>query len=247
MWPQVVQSLDLDFIFIDTEHIPIGREKLAWMCQVYQAMSIAPLVRIPNPDPFEASMALDGGAAGIIIPYIETAEQVKIMAGAVKYNPLKGSKLSGFLETGIGLKKELLDYLGNRNSDKLLIINIESVSGMEALPEILKIEELDAVLIGPHDLSCSLGIPEQYDHPGYWEAVDRIIRTTRKAGKGAGVHNAYNASIEEEITWIESGANLVMCGADLISFRKDIGSRIQSIRKAVGDGHSPANGESINI
>ena len=93
-WVPVVASLGLDFVFIDTEHIPLDREKLAWMCQAYHAVGLPPIVRITSPDPYEACVALDGGAVGIVAPYVETPEQVRELVGAVKKRPLKGRTVS---------------------------------------------------------------------------------------------------------------------------------------------------------
>ena len=89
-WPEAVRGSGLDFVFLDTEHIPIGRETLSWMCSTYAAMGLPPIVRIPSPSPVDACMVLDGGACGIIAPYVETAEQVRQLVGAVKLRPLKG-------------------------------------------------------------------------------------------------------------------------------------------------------------
>ena len=89
IWPKVVKSLGVDFVFIDTEHIPIDRNELSWMCIAYQNMDIAPIVRIQSPDPYLASMALEGGASGVIAPYIESVDQVLDLVGAVKKNPSK--------------------------------------------------------------------------------------------------------------------------------------------------------------
>jgi 4-hydroxy-2-oxoheptanedioate aldolase len=71
------KSTGLDFVFIDTEHIPIDRVTLSWMCQAYRLADLAPMVRIPEPDAYQACMALDGGASGIVAPYVETAEQAR--------------------------------------------------------------------------------------------------------------------------------------------------------------------------
>jgi 4-hydroxy-2-oxoheptanedioate aldolase len=92
-WAEVVRLSNLDFVFIDTEHIPLGRETVANMCARYAGMGIAPMVRIPSPDPNAACMALDGGASAIVAPYIESPEDVRALVGAVKYRPLKGKKL----------------------------------------------------------------------------------------------------------------------------------------------------------
>ena len=78
-WPEVVATCNLDFVFIDTEHVALDRAQLSWMCQTYSALGIPPLVRIPSPDPHAATMVLDGGAAGVIAPYVESAEQVNAL------------------------------------------------------------------------------------------------------------------------------------------------------------------------
>ena len=92
-WLDVIEKLGLDFVFIDTEHIAIDRIELSWMCNAYRALGIAPIVRIPSPDPYYASMVMDGGANDIIAPYVETVEQVKALSGAVKLRPIKGMRL----------------------------------------------------------------------------------------------------------------------------------------------------------
>src|SRR6516162_494606 len=162
LWPALAKQIGIDFVFIDTEHIPLDRQTLSWICQTYQALGLPPVVRIPSNDPFEACKVLDAGASGVIGPYVETVEQVRGLVGAVKLRPLKGRRLQEALQNRNKLEPELRDYLEKRNGDKILIANIESVPAIENLHDICSVPGLDAVLIGPHDLSCSLGIPEQY-------------------------------------------------------------------------------------
>ncbi|MEM7561113.1 MAG: aldolase/citrate lyase family protein, partial [Planctomycetota bacterium] len=182
-----VATCDLDFVFIDTEHIAIDRAQLSWMCQTYAALNVPQLVRIPSPDPDNAPMVLDGGAAGVIAPYVESVEQVQTLRGAVKLRPIKGKKQQAIL-AGETAGTELEHYLRERASKSLLIVNIESTPAIEALDEILQVPDLDGVLIGPHDLSCSLGVPEQYEHPDFLAACETIFRKARAAGVGAGIH-----------------------------------------------------------
>ena len=78
-WPKIIGDCGLDFIFIDTEHIAISRETLSWMCRTYNAMGLPTLVRITDPDPDRATVALDDGAAAIVAPYIEKVDQVKAL------------------------------------------------------------------------------------------------------------------------------------------------------------------------
>ncbi|HYH56596.1 MAG TPA: aldolase/citrate lyase family protein, partial [Anseongella sp.] len=84
LWPAAVSSAGLDFVFLDTEHVPLGRTELAGLCQVYRMAGITPIVRIPSPDPFLACQAIDAGAKGVIAPYLESVEQVTQLTGAVK-------------------------------------------------------------------------------------------------------------------------------------------------------------------
>ena len=78
-WLDAVSGMGLDFVFIDTEHIALNRETVSWMCRTYRAMGLPPLVRIPNQDPDTASMVLDDGASGVVIPYVEDVETVRKM------------------------------------------------------------------------------------------------------------------------------------------------------------------------
>src|SRR5437763_6920858 len=95
LWPNLAKQTGIDFVFVDTEHTPIDRQTLSWMCQTYQALGLPPVVRIPCNDPFEACKALDAGAGGIIGPYLETADQGRDLVGAVKCRPIKGRRLHG--------------------------------------------------------------------------------------------------------------------------------------------------------
>jgi 4-hydroxy-2-oxoheptanedioate aldolase len=232
-WPNIIAGTGLDLVFLDTEHMPIQRDQLAWMCTAYAALGIAPIVRIPAPDPYQACMALDGGAAGIVVPYIESVAQVRELRGAVKFRPLKGERMRGAVENGETLEPALAQYLLDWNKGRLMIVNIESVPSMRALDDILAVPDLDAVLIGPHDLSLSLGIPEQYRHPVFQSAVSEIISKTRAKGIGVGLH--YSFGIEEEIEWAKEGANLIIHSSDMFLIKDKLIEDLRRFHTALGD------------
>jgi 4-hydroxy-2-oxoheptanedioate aldolase len=232
MWPAALEGSGLDFVFLDTEHIALDRAQLSWMCQTYARMGLPPVVRIPSPDPFEATKALDGGAGGVIAPYVETAQQVQALRGAVKLRPVKGRRLAERL-TGAPFERELEDYARRRNT-AALIVNIESVPALDALDEILAVPDLDAVLIGPHDLSCSLGMPEQYDRPEFLAACETIFRKARAAGVGAGIHSW--GSVEAQSRYLRCGANLLIHSADLTLFQKHLRLELAAVKQAAGIG-----------
>jgi staphyloferrin B biosynthesis citrate synthase len=232
-WPQAVKSTGADFVFIDTEHIAIDRTTLAWMCQTYRALGLAPIVRIPSPDPYAATVALDNGANGVLAPYIETVEQVQRLRGAVKLRPLKGRLLEEVLSGERKLEGELLDYIERRCAENLLLINIESVPAIEALDDLLAVPGVDAVQVGPHDLSCNLGLPEEWSHPRFEAAIQTIIAKARAHGVGAGIH--YWWGIENELRWAKDGANLIVHSGDIALFADTLRTDLARFRDECGD------------
>ena len=230
-WPGFVKNLGIDFVFLDSEHIPQDRSTLMHMCNAYSALGIPPVVRVPCNDPFEACKVLDGGAGGVIGPYLETADQARAMVGAVKWKPLKGARLEKALRDPSSMEPELKKYLEERNGDKIFIANIESVPAIENLEEICAVPGVDAVLIGSHDLSCSLGIPEQYDHPRFDEAVKTIFRVARKHNVGAGIHCWWGN--DPHIAWGKAGGNLIMHASDVAAFSKTLKGGIDELRKGL--------------
>jgi 2-keto-3-deoxy-L-rhamnonate aldolase RhmA len=233
MWPAAIKTAGLDFVFIDTEHIPLDRNELALLCQMFKSISIVPIVRVPSPDAYRACQAIDGGAQGIVVPYIESRAQVAELVGAVKYRPLKGELLSAYLDGSKEIPPVLKEYVISSNSANICIANIESVPAMERLDEILSVPGLDGVFIGPHDLSVSLGLPEQYDHPVFEEAIKTIIHTTRAKGLHIGIH--FSLEPERQIKWMKEGANIVVHSFDIALFLQRLLHDMHIIKVAAGD------------
>ena len=232
-WAPLLAGMPIDFVFIDTEHIAIDRERLSWMCHAFRFAGLPPVVRIPSPDPYLACQAIDGGACGVVAPYIETAEQVRTLVGAVKGRPVKGAKLADELSGRVPFDPALRAYVGKYNESNSFIANIESVAAIEALDEILAVPGLDAVQIGPHDLSCSLGLPEQYDAPEIEAAFLTIFRKARAAGVGAGIHTWM--AVEREAAWCAAGANFIIHSSDLRATSDGLSREINALRQRTGD------------
>ena len=149
VWSASLAPSLLDFVFLDTEHIPLDRNELAMLCKVYQAMGFTTVVRILYPDPYLACMAKDAGATGVLAPYIEDAAQIRQIVGATKYRPLKGERLDRVLEGTEALEPELKDYLEKYNDGSMCLINVESMTAVEKLTSLLDCPGLDAIIIGP--------------------------------------------------------------------------------------------------
>lgn len=246
-WLEVIGNTSLDYVFIDLEHISLERKTVSWMCQGYRLQGIPPVVRIPSPDPYEATKALDAGACGILAPYIETVGEVEGLIAAVKTRPLKGSKVRDYVSGKNKPESPLKEYLVGHNSEHMLLVNIESRTGVENLGEMLSYDEVDGIVIGPHDLSCSYDIPEAYEDPRFVELVSSIIKKARSMGKGAGIHMTWQGN-QQEIQWAKDGANIILHKADIIVFAEYIRKELDGMRDALGENADKAADKSnINI
>ena len=243
-WVNAIATARPDFVFIDTEHNTLDRTQVGWMCQTYSALGIVPIVRIPSPDPFLATSTLDDGALGIVAPYIETVAQVDGLRGAVKNRPVKGARLKERLE-GKSVSTEIDEYINKRNANNVLIINIESQPAIDALDDLLAAPDVDGVLIGPHDLTCNLGIPEQYDAPEFLAAVQTIFDKAREHERGAGMH--FWGGVDQQVRFLEMGCNFMIHSADLLLVRDHLTSELNAIRARMGDLPQGEGGPSLII
>lgn len=242
---EIAAELKLDSIFIDLEHFPMDWNQLSWTCSLCTAYNMTAVVRIPEPDPFEACRVLDAGAGGIVAAYIETPDQIQQLRSAVKLRPLKGKLKDKLISSKNILEPEMDFYIRKFNEGKILLVNIESVPAVEALDEILSVPDLDGILIGPHDLSCSLGIPEQYDHPLFEKTVRIITEKARSKKVGVGIHNL--PKVEQEIKYANVGINLIYRLADISLFRNALQHDIQKIKIALGENSSSSERKDIII
>lgn len=232
-WPKFFADLGvIDYVFIDSEHTPANRETIAWAMQCYGAYNIAPLLRISEISPSQAAMGLDAGAHGIIVPYVETVDQVRAMVGAVKYRPLKGRALQTVLSTGAFPSPETQAYLPEFNPDAFLVIMVESPAGIENLADMLTFGGVDAIMVGPHDMSISLGIPEQYDHPRFVDAIETIIETCQAHNVAAGMHLMFG-TLETATAWVTRGLNYVSVRGDTLFIAQGAQNEIAHIKRAV--------------
>ncbi|MEO1664881.1 MAG: aldolase/citrate lyase family protein [Chloroflexota bacterium] len=239
-WPRFFADMNIiDYVFMDSEHSPNNRETIAWAAQCYAAYGIAPLLRIPEISPAQAAMGIDAGAHGIIVPYVETLEQVKQMVGAVKYRPLKGKALQTALDTGVFPGEQTRDYLPEFNPDAFLVIMIESQTGIDNLEEMLAFGGVDAILVGPHDMTISLGIPEQYHHTTFVQAMEQIIEICQRHNVGVGMHFMFG-TLEQVAEWVAKGITFVSMRGDTLFTAHGTQHEISFIKQTV-DGASTEN------
>ncbi len=222
-----VSSRDLDFIVIDTEHTPNDRATMRALIVRIAAAGIAPLVRVPNPDPDLIRQALDAGAHGVGVPYCEDPAVVRACIAAARYRPLKGERLAEALRLGGPPDPATKAYLEEYNRHSFFVAMIESAPGIANLAEILAVEGIDAVFIGPHDLTVSLDLAEQYEHPTVQGAIATIIQTCAARGIPAGTQWWTPELVRRELAL---GGRFVLYSNDLNILRLGYADALATIR-----------------
>jgi 4-hydroxy-2-oxoheptanedioate aldolase len=221
------------------------------MCNAFKAAGVNPLVRILEPSPYLATQALDAGACTVLVPYVEEIEDVIALIGAVKYRPLKGKKLMRILHGEEKPSEELKQYLIHNNRNNSLVLNIESEKGVAMMNEYLAIQSLDGpgvdgLMIGPHDLSTSYGMPEKYFSKEFLELTEGIIKNARAMGVAVGGHTGYRDSLDLQLEWAKMGATMLLHCSDAFLFANQLNNDLNKIKKLLGtEEHVNKSSESI--
>ncbi len=232
----IATGLELDFAFICTEHMPVDRTEVAMMCQFYKAHGISPIVRVPDPNPTAICMATDGGAEGIVVPYVETLEEVKRIVAAVKHRPIKGKLRDDVLAGRAAYPEKTRAFLETFNTHNYVIIGVESVTAIENLETLIVGTGVDGVFLGPHDITTSMGIPEEYDNPLFIDAIVDVITRCRTNQVGVGLHFKLLHLGDEVLTrMLDAGMNWIINGADVTIMRDAMNEQLGKIRSLAGD------------
>lgn len=177
----------LDYVIIDIEHSPIGAEHAAELVATASGAGIAPFVRVDEMSRSPILKMLDVGAAGLIVPQLESVEQARRLVGWAKFAPVGNRGYCPSRDGGWGLDENYKDgmsgYMDWANRNTLLIPQCETAGCLEHIEEIVAIDGVDGIFIGPFDLSIALGIPGQFSDPRHIAAVERVRLACKSAGK----------------------------------------------------------------
>ena len=185
MTVEMAANTGYDWILIDQEHGPGDNMTLMNQIQAVGDKS-AVIVRVVwNQMPL-IKRTLDLGASGIMIPYIETAEDAAKAVSYMRYPP-QGQRGAALSPRAPGYGADFADYFARANRNLLTVVQIETKKAVDNAAEIAKVDGVDVLFIGPLDLSISLGMPKKFDDPAYIKVLEQVARTARNAGKGAGI------------------------------------------------------------
>jgi 4-hydroxy-2-oxoheptanedioate aldolase len=185
----VLAAAGVDFFFIDTEHSTTTYAQIQGLCRTARGAGVIPLVRVTENASSLISRALDVGAMGIIVPQVHSAMEARAALDALKFPPL-GHRGFGLGTIVTDLKgSSAQEEINSANRETMAVMMIESEEGLRAVDEIAAVPEVDALFVGPYDLSLALGIIEQFDNPVFWKALERVINAGTNAGIAVGLQS----------------------------------------------------------
>lgn len=206
---EIASAAGFDWLFFDMEHGALQPGDVLRLLQAVRG-TCAGLVRVPENRGIWIEKALDAGAAGIIVPHVNSAEQAARAVRSAKYPP-KGERSVGFSRANLyGARFQA--GVETANDETVIVAQVEHIDAVRAIKSIVGVAGVDAVFIGPYDLSASMGKPGRLQDPDVREAVDAVIAACREARVPAGI---FAAGPPASAQALNAGCTLVCCGIDI--------------------------------
>jgi 2-keto-3-deoxy-L-rhamnonate aldolase RhmA len=215
--PLLYADAGLDFIWIDLEHTLMGLDRVGVVIEHARLAGITPVVRVPELQPGLVRRLLDNGAQGVILPQVETPEEVSEVISWCLFRP-DGRRGVGSPDLANDFTNvALADHVRQSGDEVLVVVQIESKAGVDRIEEIVGVERLDLVCLGLADLSISLGVPGDVDDPLVVAAAEHVFAAAAARCVACGVAGFYGRSYEEPslVTWHRRGARFFQLFGDL--------------------------------
>lgn len=224
--PAMAEAAGLDFVLIDMEHGLFSAAQVADLIAGFRRTSVTPMVRVPMPEYHFIARVLDAGALGIMTPNVRDGATARHIAESVRYAPegRRGLGLGGSV-TGYA-NVDFRSFMDASNEAVAIINQIESQEGLDNLEEIAE-AGTDVLWVGQADLSQSLGIPGEFDHPKFQTALARVVDCARTRGLGAGIQPT---SQEQMMEWRDAGFNVISHSVDTAVYAAALAAGCAAVR-----------------
>jgi 2-dehydro-3-deoxyglucarate aldolase len=183
---EILATAGFDWLVVDLEHTTISIEQAGELIRVIDLCGVAPLVRLTSNHPDQIKRVMDAGAHGIVVPMVNTVDDAVRAVASTRYAPqgIRGVGLARAQRFGPGFA----DYLQWQKDGPVVIVQIEHKDALDQLEAIFSVPGVDGFIIGPYDLSCSMGMPGEFDRPEFKAAINQILSMGLKMNFPAGLH-----------------------------------------------------------
>ena len=224
---EIMATTGFDWVFIDTEHTAIDYDTLQNVLAGFNGSNTVPVVRVPWNDHVLIKKALDIGAEGILAPMVRTPEEARDLVAACKYPP-EGRRGFGPFRASGWYRDEA--YTTTANETLIVMPQIEHVDTIAVIDEVVSVPGIDAVCMGPADISGSVGVPLQIDHPAVQDAMAKVCAAASAAGLPSCLAIPFPPDVQLE--WAARGARLLVATVDVNALCDATTEKLNALRKA---------------
>jgi len=224
---EIMAQAGFDWLVVDMEHSSISVDNAQSLIQVIDLAGCVPLVRLSSNDPTLIKRVMDAGSHGIIVPNVNSANDAVAAVEAVRYPPDGTRGVGLWRAQGYGFDFD--KYKQWQASETLVIVQIEHIEAVNNFEAILNIDGVNGFIIGPYDLSASLGIPGEFEHPDFRAVLDKIHHISREMDAIMGTH-VVMPDVSAAKERIEEGYRLIAFGTDTLFLGQSCRSSLRALR-----------------
>ncbi|MBK5144482.1 4-hydroxy-2-oxoheptanedioate aldolase [Budviciaceae bacterium BWR-B9] len=240
---ELLASSGFDWLLIDGEHAPNDLQTILSQLQAVAPYASQPVVRPPWNDPVRVKQLLDIGAQTLLLPMVQSAEEAQLAVQSTRYPP-NGIRGVGSALARASRWNRIPDYLQKADSEMCVLVQIETRRGLVNLPDILQVEGIDGVFIGPADLSADMGLPGQPNHPEVQQAIEHAIGQIIAAGKAPGILMADQKMARH---YLSLGALFVAVGVDTTLLSKAAESLAKQFQQTAEQTATPETNSTSSV
>ena len=212
---EILANVGFDWLVVDLEHTTISLEQAGELIRTIELSGVTSLVRLTSNDENQIKRVMDAGAQGIIVPMVKNTKDAMSAVAATRYPPQgnRGVGLARAQKYGASFR-EYLDWQSDINSGPVVGVQIEHIDAVNNLKQILNVDGVDAFIIGPYDLSCSMGIPGEFENPKFIKTIERIVKISSELNAVSGLH-VVEPDKEKLNKAIEAGHKFIAYSVDI--------------------------------
>jgi 2-keto-3-deoxy-L-rhamnonate aldolase RhmA len=227
----IFANAGFDYVFVDMEHGAYSLETAADIIRTARLTGMTALVRAPDAQYHLIARLMDAGAEGVMVPRVETREAAEVVVSSVRYPPLGVRGLSTSKGHNDFRSSPSLEFTRQANQENLVILQIERREAIEHIDDLLSVPGVDAAIIGPIDLSVSLGVPTDFNHPTMVESINKVVEAGARHGVWVGMHTG---GIGPLVDWHRKGMRLITWSTDIDMLNKASAGGLAELKKQVG-------------
>jgi 2-dehydro-3-deoxyglucarate aldolase/4-hydroxy-2-oxoheptanedioate aldolase len=234
---KLLEAAGFDFVIFDMEHSGASHTDLADQLAWAKATSLTAFVRPPATHYEYISRIMDAGAHGVLLPRVRDADEVKRVLHAVKYPPDGGRGISFGIAHDDYLSGDGSETIRTANADSMVIVQIETVTALAEIDEIMSLDGVDMAWPGQYDLSAAMGILGEFNHPRLSEAISAVVAACERAGKPAGIQPT---SVDQAANWLADGFRCISFSEDVLVYRNACAEAVGAVRSLAGSARARA-------